>query len=85
VSKKFSLLSQSSLLVYLIYEHFVIVYGLLHVHVWCLKKKKRKSYSLGLELQMVVNYHVGAGNQTHISFKNNKCSKLLRHLLSTKV
>lgn len=38
--------------------------------------QKRASDLLGLQLQMVVSCHMGAGNQTQV-FGKNKCSSLL--------
>ena len=35
-----------------------------------------------LEFQIVVSHHMGAGNQTQVHCKSNKCSKLLSHLFS---
>lgn len=37
------------------------------------------SLSLDMELQMVVSYYVGAGNQTQFLYKSNQYFKPLRH------
>lgn len=39
-----------------------------------LEGQQRTSDPLGLELQMVVNCHVGTSSQTQVLCKNNKCS-----------
>lgn len=36
-------------------------------------------YPPGLELQMVISYHVDAGNQTQLLWKSNRCSLPLSH------
>lgn len=41
--------------------------------------QKRVSVVLGLELQMVISCHLGAGNWTWVHCKNSKCSYLLAH------
>ena len=47
------------------------------MHTTCvigaLKAKKKASDLLELELWMVVNHHVGAGNRTWVPCKNNMC------------
>lgn len=43
------------------------------------------SDSLGLELQMVVNLHVGTGNRTQVLCKSNKCAQPLTHHSSSSV
>ena len=47
-----------------------------HVHTYCLVHVGQKwvSNPLKLELQIVTNCPVGAGNQTQILCKNSKCS-----------
>jgi hypothetical protein len=42
--------------------------------------QKKPLDPLELELGVVVNGHVGAGNQTWVGSKSNKCSKLRSHL-----
>lgn len=44
--------------------------------------EKRASDSLALVLGIVVNHHIGAGNQTWALCKNNKCSQPMGHLPS---
>lgn len=40
------------------------------------------SNAMELELQMVVSYHVGSGNQSQVLYKSSQCTKLLTHLSS---
>ena len=55
------------------YGYFVCMY----VCVLCVPGtgggQKRASYLLELELQMVVNHHVGAGNQTQACWESGQC------------
>jgi hypothetical protein len=44
------------------------------------KEAKRGGQVLKLELQIVINYHVGTGTQTEILWKSSQCSQLTRHL-----
>lgn len=37
------------------------------------REQKRESGSLKLELEIVVSYHVGTGNQTWDFWKNSEC------------
>lgn len=41
-----------------------------NIHAWCYRGQKRALDSLKRELWMIVNYHVGAGNQTQVLYKN---------------
>lgn len=43
------------------------------VHAWCPWRLEGID-SLELQLRMLVNHHVGAGNVTHVLCKSNKCS-----------
>jgi hypothetical protein len=55
-------------------------------HVPCIYSahgdQKRELDPLELEIQTIVSYHVGAGNQIQVLSKNSQCSKLLSHLSS---
>lgn len=59
-----------------------------HIHVYapttCLvpREARRVWLSLELELQALVNHHVGPGDQTLIFRKSSQCSQLLGHLSS---
>jgi hypothetical protein len=44
------------------------------------RSQKRVADGLELESSVVVNHRVGAGTQTHVLCKGNRCSKLLSHL-----
>jgi hypothetical protein len=44
-----------------------------HVHA-VPSEPEQESDSLELELKMIVSHHVGAGNQTQVFCKSNKCS-----------
>lgn len=51
------------------------VYGCMHtVRVSATHRGQGLSDPLELELRMVVNYYVGAGNQTRVLCKGSKCS-----------
>lgn len=47
------------------------------------KHQKRTSDLLELELQMFLNHHVAAGNQTWVLFLSNKCSELRNYTIYT--
>lgn len=52
-----------SLLIYLMCLFCLCMCMRMHqVHAWCLRRIEEEVKSLDLELQMVVNNHVGAGN-----------------------
>lgn len=46
-----------------------------HAHVWCLRKSAL--YPQELELQMTVNCHVGARNQTQVFRRGGESTKVL--------
>lgn len=53
-----------------------------HMPAWCLKVQRRVPDPLELELQAVVNHHVGAGNRAQALCKSSKYSYLLSHFLA---
>lgn len=57
-----------------------------HMHDWCLRGQKNGSLNaLELELQSVMNWPVGPGNQSQVLSKYSTYSELLSHLSSQEI
>ena len=61
------------------YECFPWMYVCVPCACLMSESQKRMSDPLGLELQVVVSYHVDAGSWSQVLCKSNKCSLLLSH------
>lgn len=60
------------------YITIIIVLGVFSAHMWHLqaippKVRILEIYSLEIELQVIVSYHVGAGAQIPISCESSQC------------
>jgi hypothetical protein len=53
-----------------------------HMCTWQSWRPKKVQDSLELDLQTVLSYHTGTGNQTWLFFKSSQCCHLLGHLSS---
>jgi hypothetical protein len=49
------------------------------------KPKEGIRFPLGLELEVIVSHHLGAGNETWVFWKNSQCFSLLSQLSSPSV
>ena len=50
------------------------IYVCVHKCAWCPRKPEENTGSLEEELEVVVSYHMGAGNKTRVLRKSSQCS-----------